>query len=106
MPAEEILRISAKTGDGVTELLDAIVERIPPPVGEIDAPLQALIFDSIYDPYRGVISSVRVFDGTLTTGDQAPVPPGERDARGGGGRDAPAGARRRSRRSVPARWDT
>src|SRR3954452_19971660 len=51
VPAEEILRISAKTGEGVTELLDAIVERIPPPVGEIDEPLQALIFDSIYDPY-------------------------------------------------------
>jgi GTP-binding protein LepA len=68
VPAEEILRISAKTGFGVTELLDAIVERIPPPVGEIDEPLQALIFDSIYDPYRGVISSVRVFNGTLTTG--------------------------------------
>ena len=68
VPAEEILRISAKTGEGVTELLDAIVERIPPPVGELDAPLQALIFDSIYDPYRGVISSVRVFNGTLASG--------------------------------------
>ena len=68
VPAEEILRISAKTGEGVTELLDAIVENIPPPVGEIDEPLQALIFDSFYDPYRGVISSVRVFNGTLTTG--------------------------------------
>ena len=68
IPADEILRISAKTGEGVTELLDAIVERIPPPVGDADAPLQALIFDSIYDAYRGVISSVRVFNGTLTTG--------------------------------------
>ncbi|MGZ6913202.1 MAG: translation elongation factor 4 [Acidimicrobiia bacterium] len=68
VPAEEILRISAKTGAGVTELLDAIVERIPPPTGEVDAPLQALIFDSYYDAYRGVISSVRVFNGTLSSG--------------------------------------
>ncbi len=68
VPADEILRISAKSGFGVSELLDAIVERIPPPVGDADAPLQALIFDSIYDPYRGVISSLRVFNGTLTTG--------------------------------------
>ena len=70
VPAEEILRISAKTGEGVSDLLDAIVERIPPPVGEVDEPLQALIFDSIYDPYRGVISSVRVFNGSLTTGNK------------------------------------
>ena len=68
VPAEEILRISAKTGEGVSELLDAIVERIPPPVGEVDEPLQALIFDSHYDTYRGVISSVRVFNGSLDTG--------------------------------------
>jgi GTP-binding protein LepA len=68
VPAEEVMRISAKTGDGVAELLDAIVEHIPPPTGEIDAPLQALIFDSYYDAYRGVISSVRVFNGTLSTG--------------------------------------
>src|SRR3979409_1066639 len=54
LPADEILRISAKTGEGVPELLDAIVEHIPPPKGDADAPLQALIFDSYYDPYRGV----------------------------------------------------
>ncbi len=68
VPAEDILRISAKSGAGVRELLDAIVANIPAPVGEADDPLQALIFDSIYDPYRGVISSLRVFNGTLTTG--------------------------------------
>jgi GTP-binding protein LepA len=68
IPAEEILRISAKTGEGVPELLDAIVERIPPPTGDADAPLRALIFDSYFDNYRGVVSSVRVMDGTLVSG--------------------------------------
>ncbi len=68
IPADEILRISAKTGEGVADLLDAVVERIPPPVGDADAPLQALIFDSHFDQYRGVISSIRVVNGTLSTG--------------------------------------
>src|SRR5437764_515219 len=68
LPAADILRISAKTGEGVPELLDAVVERVPPPKGDPDAPLQALIFDSYYDPYRGVVSAVRVMNGTLTTG--------------------------------------
>ena len=65
IPAEDILRISAKTGEGVPELLDAIVERIPPPTGDPTLPLQALIFDSQYDQYRGVVSSIRVMQGTL-----------------------------------------
>ncbi|HMS12306.1 MAG: translation elongation factor 4 [Microthrixaceae bacterium] len=68
IPADEILRISAKTGEGVAELLDAVVERIPPPVGEAEAPLQALIFDSHFDQYRGVVSSVRVMNGRMRTG--------------------------------------
>jgi GTP-binding protein LepA len=68
LPADELLRISAKTGEGVPELLDAVVARIPPPTGDADAPLRGLLFDSLYDSYRGVISSVRVFDGTLSTG--------------------------------------
>ena len=66
LPAEGILRISAKTGEGVRELLDAIVERIPPPSGDVAAPLRGLIFDSAYDQYRGVVSSVRIMDGTLS----------------------------------------
>ena len=65
IPAEDILRISAKTGEGVPDLLDAIVERIPPPTGDPTLPLQALIFDSQYDQYRGVVSSIRVMQGTL-----------------------------------------
>jgi GTP-binding protein LepA len=68
IPADDVLRISAKTGAGVAELLDAVVERIPAPKGDADAPLQALMFDSIYDPYRGVVSSVRVFNGVLRSG--------------------------------------
>ncbi|MGH9128225.1 MAG: translation elongation factor 4 [Acidimicrobiales bacterium] len=63
-----ILRISAKTGEGVPALLDAVIERIPPPVGDADAPLRALIFDSYYDRYRGVVSAVRVVDGRLAPG--------------------------------------
>ena len=68
LPANEILHISAKTGEGVPELLDAVVAHVPPPSGDPDAPLQALIFDSYYDPYRGVVSAIRVMNGTLTTG--------------------------------------
>jgi GTP-binding protein LepA len=68
VPVEQILRISAKTGEGVPELLDAVVERIPPPAGDPDAPLQGLIFDSYYDQYRGVVSAVRVVNGRLFAG--------------------------------------
>jgi GTP-binding protein LepA len=68
IPAEDILKISAKTGEGVPELLDAIAERIPAPVGDPDAPLQALIFDSQFDQYRGVVSSIRVMNGVMTSG--------------------------------------
>ncbi len=67
IPADEILRISGKTGAGVPELLDAVVARIPAPTGDIDAPLQALIFDSQFDAYRGVVSSIRVMNGKLVT---------------------------------------
>jgi GTP-binding protein LepA len=70
IPAEDILRISAKTGEGVPELLDAISARIPAPQGDPDAPLQALIFDSQFDQYRGVVSSVRVVNGYLRSGDK------------------------------------
>jgi len=70
LPAEEILHVSGKTGAGVPDLLDTIIERIPAPTGDADAPLRALIFDSHYDTYRGVVSSVRVMDGTLRSGEK------------------------------------
>jgi GTP-binding protein LepA len=68
IPADQILRISAKTGMGVDLLLDAVCERIPAPVGDVDAPLQALIFDSQFDQYRGVVSSIRVMNGRMNAG--------------------------------------
>lgn len=67
---EDCLRVSGKTGAGVTELLDQIVKQIPPPVGDANAPARALIFDSVYDTYRGVVTYVRVVDGHLSTRDQ------------------------------------
>ena len=65
VPQDEILFTSGKTGDGVRELLEAVVHRVPAPKGDPDAPLRALIFDSTYDPYRGVVSYIRVVDGSL-----------------------------------------
>ncbi len=64
--ADEVLRVSAKTGQGVAELLDLVVAQVPPPVGDADAPARAMIFDSVYDTYRGVITYIRVVDGRIT----------------------------------------
>ncbi|WP_456415148.1 translation elongation factor 4 [Oceanithermus profundus] len=69
IPAEECIFASGKTGEGVDEVLEAVVRRIPPPQGDPDAPLKALIFDSIFDAYQGVVPYVRVFEGTVKPGD-------------------------------------
>jgi GTP-binding protein LepA len=62
----DVLRVSGKTGDGVAELLDHVVREVPPPTGDADAPTRAMIFDSVYDIYRGVVTYVRVVDGKIT----------------------------------------
>ena len=61
----DVLRVSGKTGDGVAELLDHVVREVPPPTGDSDAPARAMIFDSVYDTYRGVVTYVRVIDGKI-----------------------------------------
>ncbi|MFE6920497.1 translation elongation factor 4 [Nocardia sp. NPDC057663] len=63
---DDVLRVSGKTGVGVAELLNKVIAEVPPPVGDADAPARALIFDSVYDTYRGVVTYVRVVDGKLT----------------------------------------
>jgi len=70
LPREEVLAVSAKTGQGVEELLRALIERIPPPKGDAARPLRALVFDATYDDYRGVVLYVRVVDGVLSAGDE------------------------------------
>ena len=66
---EDILAASGKTGQGVEDVLNAIVERIPAPQGSVSQPLQALIFDSVFNPFRGIIAYFRIFNGTIKTGD-------------------------------------
>ena len=68
-PADSVRRISAKTGEGMTDVLDELIARVPPPSGDPDAPARALIFDSEFDQYRGVIAYIRVVDGTFTKGE-------------------------------------
>lgn len=63
---EEIVKVSGKTGEGVEELLDRIIEKSPAPAGDVNAPLKALVFDSFYDEHRGVVIAIRIFDGTYT----------------------------------------
>ena len=67
---DEVILTSAKTGVGIDDLLKAIIEKIPAPTGDVNAPLKALIFDSVFDPYRGVITSIRIVDGSIKVGDK------------------------------------
>ncbi|PIE84725.1 MAG: elongation factor 4 [Bacteroidia bacterium] len=66
---EDILAVSARTGEGVEKVMEAILQRIPPPKGDPDAPLQALIFDSVFNPFRGIIAYFRVMNGRIRTGE-------------------------------------
>src|SRR2546423_3941940 len=68
IPRERIVLASARTGEGVDRILEALVREVPPPRGDLDAPLRALIFDSEYDTYRGVVTYVRVVDGVVAPG--------------------------------------
>lgn len=78
-PAEDILRVSAKDGTGVAEILEAVIEKIPPPRGDPDAPARALVFDSHYDSYKGVVAYVRVVDGEFRKSDKLRMMSNNRD---------------------------
>ncbi|MGE3599398.1 MAG: translation elongation factor 4, partial [Dehalococcoidia bacterium] len=76
---DEIIPVSAKDGTGITAVLDAVVQQVPPPSGSVDAPLRALIFDSTYDSYKGVVAYVRVMDGSLRMGQRLELMSNQRD---------------------------
>lgn len=67
---DEIMLTSAKTGEGIKELIEAIIEKIPSPIGDENSPLKALVFDSLFDPYRGIVTLVRIFDGKIKVKDK------------------------------------
>ena len=73
IPADEAVAVSAKTGENVPAVLEAIVRKLPPPTGDPDAPLKCLIFDAVYDSYQGVIPFLRVFDGSVKSGDRIKI---------------------------------
>ncbi len=79
VPAEDIIRASAKDGTGVAEILEAVVKNVPPPTGKPDAPARALVFDSHYDAYKGVVAYIRMVDGALRKGDKLRMMSNNRD---------------------------
>ena len=85
LPCLDAPRVSAKTGLNVDQVLERVVTDIPAPTGDPDAPLKALIFDSIYDSYKGVIVYIRVFEGTVKPGDTIKMMPPGRVHTGRGG---------------------
>ena len=89
-PAEDMVRISAKQGIGIEDVLEAVVTQVPPPKGDSEAPLRALIFDSHYDTYKGVIAYVRVVDGALDRRSQFKLMATGSDLRAGRNRHLPA----------------
>ena len=110
IPAQDAMRVSAKTGENVDAILEAVIARVPPPKGDPDEPLQALIIDSWFDNYVGVVMLVRVMEGTLrpkdkillmSTGAALPVRPGRR-VHAQGEAQATASRRARSATSPPA----
>ncbi len=101
-----MLRTSAKTGLGVEALLNEIVKQTPPPVGEADKPARALIFDSVYDTYRGVVTYVRVIDGKLSHRDRIKMMSTGRRARDARGRRDQPRAGEGPARSASARSAT
>jgi len=76
---EDIIRASAKNGIGIEDILETVIEKVPPPKGDVNAPLKALIYDSIFDPYQGVIINIRVFEGTISEGDKVRFMATEKD---------------------------
>ena len=106
IPREEVILASAKDGTGVPEILEAIVERIPAPKGDPAKPLRALIFDSHYDAYKGVVTYVRLAEGTLRTPRRDPADGLRRDGGAARAGRLPAPARARSSSSRPARSAT
>ena len=73
IPGDFAVAVSAKTGENVEAILEGIVEHLPPPKGDVNAPLSCLIFDAVFDSYQGVISFIRVFDGSVKSGDQIKI---------------------------------
>ena len=103
-PMDDILHISGKTGEGVVDVLEQLVAQVPPPSGDPDAPPRALIFDSEFDQYRGVIAYIRVVDGIFKKGDAIKAMVGTTAGRDRRHRLLHAGDGRHRAALAPARW--